>query len=242
MFKKYSLNEKYFEKIDSQDKAYFLGFLYADGYNFNKGKSKYISIRLQPQDIDVLEKFQKFVESNYKIITIKYYQTRDKKHRECCSLQLNSKQISNDLALLGCGQNKSKTLTFPNKQILPKKFVSHFIRGLFDGDGSVWEGKKKVMSVKDDYHNDGRRRNKIVHNVKFSFTGTTNIIKKLRYIFVKELGFNEVKINTSKNIDNCVQLEYSGKRQMEKFYNFIYKDAIVFMDRKKEKFDSIIKE
>ena len=57
-------------------------------------------------------------------------------------LSLRSKIICEDLKKLGCLQKKSKILVFPTESQVPKNLIHHFIRGYFDGDGSVWEGKR----------------------------------------------------------------------------------------------------
>ena len=82
----------------------------------------------------------------------------------------------NDLINLGCIPNKSLTLTFPdfiNDELLP-----HFIRGYFDGDGCIWNGKRKKVVVKDSRNKTGYRE-RIIHNVKFTITGNYTFISKL---------------------------------------------------------------
>lgn len=56
--------------------------------------------------------------------------------------------------------------------------MPHFIRGLFDGDGCIWEGKRKVITVKDSTRNSGFR-DRVIHNVKFTYTGNTGFVSQL---------------------------------------------------------------
>ena len=63
--KKYTINEDYFDVIDNQDKAYWLGFIAADGYN--REDRGYIEFRLHKQDIDILNKFKQCLSSNHNI-------------------------------------------------------------------------------------------------------------------------------------------------------------------------------
>lgn len=234
---KYSLNQNYFEKIDSEDKAYFLGFMYADGYN-QENRSKYISISIQERDREILDNFQYYLDSNY---PIKIYERNkiNPNFSDICSLQVNGKKISEDLRDKGCIQAKSKVLLFPTEEQLPKHLYRHFIRGVFDGDGSVWEGKRKLMDIKDLTRKEGHRI-KIIHNVKFNITGTESMMLGIQKILVGELLFKMNKLNRSKNIENCVQLEYSGRLQMKKFYDFLYSDSNVYLKRKKKKFEEIL--
>lgn len=234
---KYSFNKDYFKKIDTQDKAYFLGLMYADGYNSEKGN--YAKISLKEEDLDVLEKFKYFTNSNNKL-TFFERSLKNSNWSNNYTLQFSSKVFSKSLSDLGCVQNKSKILKFPSEKIIPIKFQKDFIRGYFDGDGCVWEGKKHKIIITDKKYG---KREKIIHNVKFTITGTEEFIIKLQDILIFNLKFKKNKLNTrhkSKNSFFIKTLEYSGRLQMKKFYNFIYNDSFVYMNRKKKKFENII--
>lgn len=234
MYRKYKLDETYFEEVNTEDKAYFLGLLYADGYNQVTNKGKYISLSLQVSDIHILRDFKKALGSTQKLCLLR---AKKKTHSDQARLQINSKKLCEDLVKLGCIQNKSLMLTFPT--FLPKHLIHHFIRGYFDGDGCVWEGKKYRKVFKDSTCKFGQRE-RTVHNVKFNITGTLHFITGVQNILVSSIGFKKNKLNVSKAIANCVQLEYSGRKQMKRFYDFLYKDYTVFLNRKKSKFESII--
>lgn len=148
---KYVYNKDYFEKINTSEKAYWLGFLYADGCitRFYKGevlKSMSLEITLKDADCEHLIKFKNALESNipiqHRIITGKYKADR---------IVVNCTKICNDLIKLGCTPTKSLTLEFPKKDIIPQDFIRDFIRGYFDGDGGVsyTEGK---------YYNNARKK------------------------------------------------------------------------------------
>lgn len=226
---KYSFDKTFFKKIDTEQKAYFLGLLYADGYIHSK--PYYVGISLKYDDIDILEKFKESILSNN---LIKHIISNGFKQ---VYLQFSSIELVKDLINQGCIQNKSKVLKFPLN--IKDELIHHFIRGYFDGDGSVWQGKRKKMVVRDSTKKSGFRE-RIVHNVKFNLTGTESIIKGIQKILIEKANFKNNIINTSKNIENCVQLEYSGRGQMKKFYDFIYKDATVFLERKNKKFKEIL--
>lgn len=236
--RKYNLNENYFNKIDSEDKAYFLGLLFADGYNYTYGNNKYVSLRLSVTDIDILEKFQLYIDSNY---PIKIYKTsiKNPNHSDIASLQINSKIISNDLSSIGCIQNKSNIISFPSECNLPIYLRRHFIRGYFDGNGCVWEGKRKVMTVKDKFCKLGYR-DKVIHNVKFTITGSVPIITGIQSVVIVDSILPKTMLNKYNKLNNSTSIEYSGRGNMKVFYDYIYKDSSVYMKRKKDKFESIL--
>lgn len=233
---KYNFNINYFEQIDTQDKAYFLGLLYADGTNYNNRISKYVAIDLQERDENILLKFINFIEGDCKLHFID--KSKNPKHQNMKRLQINGAKFSNDLVKLGCIQNKTSTIEFPSIEILPKHLQSHFIRGYFDGDGCIWDGKRKKMIVKDKAYKSGFRE-RIIHNVKFNFAGNEKFLKQLQNILISDLLLSNVKINLKKN-SIFGQLEYSGRNSCKKLYEYFYKNSIVHLDRKKEKFESIL--
>lgn len=138
---KYKFDEEYFKEIDTSNKAYFLGLIYADGSIFNNN----CKIKLVETDGYILESFKKEVEStkplNYRkaeIITGTSYMGKPQ-----LSIELCSKILIEDLKKWGVYQNKSLTLKFPDN--LPEKFMSHFIRGYFDGDGCIYNSQGRIM-------------------------------------------------------------------------------------------------
>ena len=215
----HKFNHNYFKTIDTEEKAYILGFLYADGYN----SDKQVVISQLEQDVDILEKINKALDADNQI----------KRKLDMCT----------DLTNLGCFRNKSLACTFPT--FLDKSLVRHFIRGYFDGDGCVWIGKRKIMTVKDKTRPSGFRE-RIVQNVKFTITGNMTFINSLQDELVQILGFKKTKLNFSKaknannsTSDKVCTMEYSGRKQMQSFYNYMYEGASIWGNRKRLKFEEI---
>lgn len=129
-------NTRYFSDIDSIDKAYFLGLLYADGNIYLKRNRIQISLLLS--DWYIVEKFCSFIE--YEGNT---YMDREKYPK----LIIDSKKMCQDLISKGCLPNKSFTLMFPSADQVPSHLISHFIRGFFDGDGGVCKRGKTGMYI-----------------------------------------------------------------------------------------------
>lgn len=131
--KKYGINENYFEEIDSEDKAYFLGLMFADGYN-NEKKGEAI-IKLHSGDTEILNIFREKLETNKPLRNDSGY----------IKLAIENKKLSFDLAKHGCLKAKTFIIKFPE---LRKDLVRHFIRGYFDGDGCITQsGKYPIFSI-----------------------------------------------------------------------------------------------
>jgi intein-encoded DNA endonuclease-like protein len=134
--RQYEINENFFNTIDNEEKAYFLGFWYADGYVHSNRTS--IRLCLHKQDIDVLLKFKSLVfTGNYELT----YAEEDK----YISLYVYSHIMRDDLIKHGCGPRKTFNITMPN---LPEILMPHFFRGLYDGDGCIYISPKNTVTVR----------------------------------------------------------------------------------------------
>lgn len=224
---KYVYNKDYFEKINTSEKTYWLGFLYADGCitRFYKGevlKSMSLEITLKDADCEHLIKFKNALESNipiqHRIITGKYKADR---------IVVNCTKICNDLIKLGCTPTKSLTLEFPKKDIIPQDFIRDFIRGYFDGDGGVsyTEGK---------YYNNARKKYYKQHHYRCYFCGNIQFLTELKKI----LNSNGIKTSDLKkdNRSNAINIYIYGRENIEKFKNYIYTEGCVNLSRKFDKF------
>lgn len=119
-----TLIKNLFHTIDTEEKAYWLGFLCADGYI---SKYNQIEVSLQLKDIEHLQKLKRFVNTNTPILT--------DDHR--CRLLFCSKEMAVDLANLGCVNNKSLILQPPTREQVPDELIFHYMRGYVDGDGCL---------------------------------------------------------------------------------------------------------
>lgn len=119
-----------FDNIDTEEKAYWLGFIFADGYIANRSNG--IELSLQKSDINHLEKFREFISAKQNI-TVDSFR---------CRICITNKNLKNSLIRLGCTPNKSLTLKFPS---LEKSLMRHFVRGYFDGDGCITRHKKNSI-------------------------------------------------------------------------------------------------
>ena len=228
----HKINSNFFEKIDTPEKAYVFGFFCADGYNSGYSNLEFYQLE---ENKDILEKIQAALDTDY-LLQSKVQKTNGK---VLWKLSINSKKMCSDLTRLGAVKNKSLILEFP--QFITPKLLSHFIRGYFDGDGCIWNGKRRKMVVNDSTCKEGRRT-RIVHNVKITFTGNTKFITSLQDVLVHKLQLSYTKLNFSKSkgAKHVCTLEYSGRKNIHKFYSYMYKDATIFSIRKYNKFKEII--
>lgn len=145
---------------------------------------------------------------------------------------------------LGAVKNKSLTLIFPD--FIPDKLMSSFILGYFDGNGCIWNGKRKKMIVKDSSRKEGFRE-RIVHNVKFTFTGCVSFIDPLQKYLIKigivkrktKLNYSKAKNPNTLTCDKVCTMEYSGRKQIKNLYEYMYSKAPIWCNEKKLKFEEI---
>ena len=128
-----TINENMFNTIDTEEKAYWLGFLYADGYL--NPKNYQMEVSLKQEDVLHLEKLKEFLNIQSKITT-REITIKNKKYKSV-RLSFANKNMFNDLINLGCTPAKSLTLIFPNNNLVPPNLKRHFMRGFIDGDGSL---------------------------------------------------------------------------------------------------------
>ena len=138
--RKYTVNDNYFKKW-KPNMAYIFGFWIADG---NMGRSGLISrplsrsyvfnITQNKKDKYLLEAMLREMDSNYPLST----------NNNCYVFRINSKTIYDDIVRLGGEERKSLTVKFPN---IPDKYLSDFIRGLWDGDGTIYYNKRSRCYV-----------------------------------------------------------------------------------------------
>ena len=137
---KANFNEFIFDSIDTEEKAYWLGFIFADGTISSSplredAKTQYqFELSLSSKDLNHLEKFAKFIEYKQPLYCDEIR----------CRLSVYSKHLWQVLNVNGCTPQKSLTLKFPKVELFKSRdLIRHFIRGYFDGDGCLtWSNKE----------------------------------------------------------------------------------------------------
>ena len=216
---KYFVNQSYFETIDNEWKAYWLGFLYADGYVINQkrnGKSENcVGLTLSIKDKNHVQKFLNSLQSDSPVAL---YKTNYKDYM-CAKSYITNQKLVQDLCKCGCVPNKSLILTFPTFDIVPQHLLRHFIRGYFDGDGCVSINKESCSVI-------------------INFLGTKEFLSKLQDILFETCGLRKTKIQQKRG-SKAYYIEYGYIYAIKKFYNYLYKDCNIYLERKLNKFDTV---
>jgi hypothetical protein len=208
--RRYEVNHKYFEKIDNEEKAYWLGFLYADGYIRERKFGNSLELKLSVKDDDHLKLFRSCLNSNHKIVygINKTHNNGKPSFSHMGHLAIYSSELVNYIKSHGFHSRKTFTISKPN---LTGDLMRHFIRGYFDGDGSfsfnckTKTNKSQIVSASEEFQ-------------KF---------------IIDELSLNGIKINLYSEI----KLQIQNKVENLKFYHYIYGNAKIYLNRKKEKYE-----
>jgi len=146
--RRYNVNHNYFDIIDTEEKAYWLGFLYADGYIRERKSGSSLEMKLSIKDKHHLELFRESMGSNHKIVDgfnrVKYKGGVSSSHMS--SLAMYSSRLVESIKSQGFHSRKTFTIEQPN---INDELIHHFIRGFFDGDGYMnkdFIGKIEVHS------------------------------------------------------------------------------------------------
>ena len=206
-------DKDYFSVIDTEAKAYYLGLLLTDG-NVHKTKRNteqyVIQIDLKAEDREIIEKFKAEIHSSNQI---RIYQNNN---RNECLFGVCSTQMAHDLMDKGVFPNKTfeAELNFN----IPPELFRHYIRGIFDGDGTVFVSKDKL---------------------RFGFYGTHKLVSQVQEWLGEQINISQNKVFDKPTVSFVI---YQKKMDVLNFYNLIYKDATFYLRRKKDKFDNYFAE
>lgn len=215
--KKYDYDRSYFHYIDNEQKAYWMGFILADG-NVNKYENC-MTIRISKKDESHIQKISQLFKVPYKT-----YQEQDKRTNKVyhgVQFDLSSKQICQDLINKDIKPRKKGKA----KQIfssVPSSLYNHFIRGFFDGDGSI-----SIIS---------HTKNRKIPQYRINMVGKYDILFAIQNIFYKKL---KIPKNTVRKMGVIYTLDYGGNRRIRAIGNYMYGNSSLFLERKKERFDNL---
>ena len=208
---KYSVNEHYFDNINTSNKAYILGFLYSDGCNFVKTHT--IRLQLQDRDKEILEQIKHELQYSGPLYFLDLHNPR---YYNQYALVITDRYLSENLEKYGMVQNKSLVVNFPN--YLEDNYLSHFIRGLFDGDGCIsWNKKRKSWYV--------------------GIAGTLDICNGIGK-YMDSINCKYV-IRQEKRGKNCYTIEPTSISSRYIFLSNLYNDSNMCLKRKYNKFLSL---
>lgn len=204
-------NENFFECIDSEIKAYLLGFFVADGCVDSSAKR--IKIGVAEQDIEIIKLFQQILAPSA-TITITNNQNGAKFRQRQCVIKISSTRLVNDLGKLGIYSRKTFCpISIPS---MSEELTWHFIRGYFDGDGNLW------------YKNRGYR----VSRITFC-NGDSKILEDIKSF----IGHGTIKALPTKSGNKFYHILYiDNNKKVLQILRSMYNGATFKLSRKFEKF------
>ena len=210
---RYSVNSDYFKEINTHEKAYFLGFLWADGYN--TPEHQLCKVELQKEDVDFLEKFKSAIDFSGRILTmvVKKGTSYRPQDTEVKKINITDRTFVDNLAHKGVVPHREKA-HFPFGR-LSEEFYYDFIRGYFDGNGCISICNQREVSV--------------------TICGGTTLLRDIGNILQNkgiEVRFYHRRPN---NLDN-ITLHVAKNLGKKEFLSKIYGDASVFLNRKYAKY------
>lgn len=216
-------NQHYFDTIDTEEKAYWLGFIWCDGSVIENNNNLYLKVSLMESDYKHLEKLRDAMSSEH---TIKFYkvtgfETNNKEARFIVGSSYIGGVLRNKYGMI---PHRSETKLVTDS--VPKHLVKHFIRGVFDADGSIttyWNQEKEAWKP----------------NLKMSLQlySYEKLIDFIQNHWI-EIGFKENKVKTIKRNKgrdgNATGINFSGVKQVTWLLDYLYGDASIYLDRKME--------
>lgn len=205
-------NKKFFS-TETQDMAWLMGFIAADGY-IRKDANE-IGIGLARQDREILEKIKEILELE---TSVKDYTTQN--GYDCSKLTWTCEQHKKDLAKYNIVPAKTFTLKPPYN--LNRKYWIDFIRGYFDGDGSI----NKIQQ--------GALRWQVC-------SASKEIIEWIINFLYEEYNIPKVSIYTVNNKNPLYYCQYSTNATKQ-IFKVLYTENGLYLKRKYEHFKKILNE
>lgn len=225
---KYNYNKDYFQKIDTPDKAYWLGFLFADGciVRFYKNeilKSMSLEVTLSSRDREHLVKLNNVLQSNVpirdKLVKL------DNKEYSSCRLTINCTKLCYDLIDKGCIPQKSCIVRLPEDNVVSRELKRDFLRGYFDGNGCIHIG---IMN------------NKPHIEISIS-TGTEAMLKDIASFLFSEKAVTVIpKINNDNRSKGCDMFYYGDA--VKDLLDYMYMNSNNYLLRKYQQYKDYYKD
>jgi len=211
-------NEHYFDDIDSDDKAYWLGFIFGDGFIYDQKIGEHsgiLCISLSSEDIGHLYKFRNTINSSHTIHT--YDNSKGYSNGKLSRIKINSNHLIDSLKKYGMVANKTNIIGEP--KLLNEKYYIPFLRGFFDADGSIMFWKEN---------------NSLYWSI--SICKTPGLLKFVEKI----LKYNWLWTQRKKDNDQCKTITLNRRKETTDCLHELYDNASVYLDRKYERYLEVI--
>ena len=199
----FQCDHSFFSTIDNEQKAYWLGFMAADGYISRNA----LVIALAQTDKEHLQRFQEAIHATHPIHDYKYPNTSFSR------LFIRSSQLVDGLANYGVVPNKTFIFRWP---ILHKDLQTHFIRGYIDGDGGFY----------------ARRTAYPTPAISFEVTGNEPFLLSLQAFLMEQCSLRATKLYRRHKDIPIATLRYVGRKQVSRIFALLYRDATIYLPRK----------
>jgi hypothetical protein len=205
--KTYQINELYFESELSKNGAYLLGLIFSDGHlNYDRGVFQYVC---KKDDVEIINFIKSELKSTHPII---FYTQKEK---EYCRISITNKKLVQSIINKFSMPNKNKSQNNLNIPNIDSILLSDFLRGVFDGDGSIWKSD----------------------NYCAGFCGGENFLLQIKELLYNKIGVKfGFRYRYSENNKNSCSIETKGNINITKLYKFLYSIDSVFLKRKHAKF------
>lgn len=209
--RRYYCNDHFFDAINYEAPAYWLGFIGADGCVL---KDRLLTVKLAATDSEHLERLRTALQATNPV-AIRTSKTGYKANSHRAILEINSPALVAGLGAHGVHAAKSLTHEWPH--FLAASLLPHYLRGCFDGDGCF-----------------GTRRSGrgVTYQAYATLCGSEDFLLWCRYYLQTRLGFSANKLQMNGAIH---PLAYAGNRQIAKFAHLLYDDATTYLPRKRDK-------
>ena len=215
----YKVNSDFFKCINTEEKAYILGFICADGHI----SEDRLVITVSEKDLDILEKIRRALHSNHpikKIIRKNPYQKTGRKQLILMELMIGRKELVKPLFDMGLTTDKTYTLNGDILKYVPKYLMRDFLRGYFDGDGNVFFGRRYISGYKYNIN--------ICGNEDF-------LLKSFQTYFP-----SNNKLYKDLYSRQCYVWKISSKDKVRDFMHYLYYNSSIFLQRKYNEYRKIM--
>ncbi len=206
--------DDYFSVINTEAKAYYLGLIYTDGYVRVHNNRYFTAISLQYGDKYIIEKFkEELCCGNNIYISEKVTNYSNGKPSKIARFEsCNSKKMFDDLGKFNIIPNKSyDSKTFTNVEAIPKELYKHFIRGLIDGDGTIWHSGREYG----------------IQIVDASEQFCVDFNELLQNSLKQELHYDIRQLH-----EHVWMVRYRRKEEVKDIIRFLYDDSSIMLKRK----------
>ena len=207
----------FFDDIDSEPKAYILGFLSADGWIQKHPRG--VGVELKAEDLPLLERLRDELSPGQPVV--EHPVTTKAGPRIQYRLRVNSVELADALGRHGVGPRKSHTLR--PSPLVPPELLRHYWRGVVDGDGSIYSSKGRTPRSKPCWH--------------FDLTGSVWMCEGFRAFLVGHGVGIKAQVQASRTV---FRLQFGGNGVARAAARLLYGGSTIHLDRKKARAEEVM--